>query len=154
MTMYDGQGGEIVLKTRPLTTVDDVKRIVAGYFRVTVQEIESASRRPRFSHPRHVAMALAYKRLRKFGYTCEAIGEAFGGRHYTTVLHACRKFGVSTSGAPRRALMRIAPRRMKPGVMRPCAPPVIKPVREPRVRTVEEMERAFWMREAGFMGAS
>lgn len=142
--------------SRPFENVEDVKRAVAGYFRITVEQLESASRNPRFAHPRQVGMALAYRRLRKLGFTLEAIGSAFGNRHYSTVIFACRKFGMAAN--PDHPAARAATRRERASVpMRPCKPPVLKPaptnVRKAQ-RTPEEIKRAYWMRQAGFTSAA
>lgn len=142
--------------TRPFANVEDVKRAVAGYFRITVEQIEGASRSPRFSHPRQVAMALAYRRLRKLGFTYEAIGSAFGGRHCSTVIFACRKFGMAAN--PDHPAARGATRRERASVpMRPCKPPAPKPaptnIRKEQ-RTPEELKRAYWMRQTGFTRAA
>lgn len=148
----------IALKTQPLKTIDDVKRVVAAYFRVSVRELESASRAPRVAHPRHVAMALAYKRLQKLGATYEAIGTAFGGRHHTSVVFACRKFGIRCDDANPHSAFRGSAKRARAALpMRPCKPPMPRPPALPalkRARTPEEISRRYWMREAGFLGAA
>lgn len=151
--MFDG-AGQIELKAKPFANVEDVKRAVAGYFRLTVKDLESASRKPRYAHPRQVAMALSYKRLRKAGFTYEAIGASFGNRHYSTVISACRKFGIAPDPAASAAAYRgKAARASVP--MRPCKPPVPKPVvRSLPARTPEEITRAYWMRQAGFVRAA
>jgi chromosomal replication initiation ATPase DnaA len=80
------------LRTRPFSSVKEVKRAVAKRFGVTVADLEGACRKRRYAVPRQVAMALAYRRLKKHGYSTSMIGRCFN-RDHTTVLFACRKFG-------------------------------------------------------------
>ena len=153
--MWDGAGTAIVLKSRPFADVEDVKRAVAGYFRITVKQLEGYSRKPCFAHPRQVAMAIARKRLAKHGMSFDAIGAAFGGRHYSTVIFACRKFGIDAN--PDHPAARITARQAKQAVpMRPCRPPQPRPATVARIseRTPEQIKRAYWMRQAGFTSAA
>lgn len=90
----EGTGTEVVLKVKPFRTVRDVKLSIARRFKVTMAELESPCRKRRFAHPRQIAMAIAYKRLKRRGYSAPMIGREFGGRDHTTVLYACRKFGM------------------------------------------------------------
>ena len=146
---------EIELKTRPFNDVEDVKRAVAGYFRITVKQLESYNKSPRFAHPRQVAMALARKRLGNRGWSFDAIGAAFGGRHYSTVIFACRKFGIDAN--PDHPAARMSARQAKQSVpMRPCRPPQPRPapLAIKAERTPEEIKRAYWMRQAGFTRAA
>jgi chromosomal replication initiator protein len=61
---------------------------VADYFKIKVSEMYSKKRVRSLARPRQIAMALA-KDLTSM--SLPEIGEAFGGRDHTTVLHACRK---------------------------------------------------------------
>lgn len=147
----------IETRTKAFTKPDDVIRCVARYFRVTEADIRSTSKKAAISHPRQVGMALAYKRLRKHGYTLMAIGAAFGGRNHATVLFACRKFGIEPDPAHSVRAKRGAAKRARATVpMRPCKPPQPRPLVQPmtRQRTPEEVQRAYWMKQTGFMRAA
>lgn len=87
----------IELKAKPFRSVQDVKRAVAKRYRVTVADLESPSTKRKFTHPRHVAMALAYRRLKPFGYSLPMVAKQFGDRDHTVVLFACRKLGTKGS---------------------------------------------------------
>lgn len=71
-----------------LVTIDNIQRVVAEYYKVKLSELLSKRRSRSIARPRQVAMALA-KELTN--HSLPEIGEAFGGRDHTTVLHACRK---------------------------------------------------------------
>jgi chromosomal replication initiator protein len=69
-------------------SVENIQRIVADYYKIKVSEMYSKKRSRTVARPRQVAMALA-KELTHL--SLPDIGDAFGGRDHTTVLHACRK---------------------------------------------------------------
>ena len=71
-----------------LVTIDNIQRVVSEYYKVKMSELLSKRRSRSIARPRQVAMALA-KELTN--HSLPEIGEAFGGRDHTTVLHACRK---------------------------------------------------------------
>lgn len=71
-----------------LVTIENIQKTVADYYKIRVADLHSASRLRAVSRPRQIAMALA-KELTE--HSLPEIGEAFGGRDHTTVLHACRK---------------------------------------------------------------
>ncbi len=71
-----------------LVTVDNIQKTVAEYYKIRVADILSKRRSRSVARPRQVAMALA-KDLTN--HSLPEIGDAFGGRDHTTVLHACRK---------------------------------------------------------------
>jgi chromosomal replication initiator protein len=68
-------------------TVENIQKTVADYFKLKVADLFSKKRTRQIARPRQVAMWLA-KNLTSQSYP--AIGEAFGGRDHTTVLHAVR----------------------------------------------------------------
>jgi chromosomal replication initiator protein len=68
--------------------VDNIQRTVAEYYKIKVSDLLSKRRSRSVARPRQVAMALA-KELTN--HSLPEIGDAFGGRDHTTVLHACRK---------------------------------------------------------------
>ena len=69
-------------------SIENIQRTVADYYKIKVSEMYSKKRTRNVARPRQVAMALA-KELTQM--SLPDIGEAFGGRDHTTVLHACRK---------------------------------------------------------------
>ena len=71
-----------------LVTIENIQRTVADYYKITINELLSNSRLRILSRPRQIAMALT-KELTAL--SLPEIGEAFGGRDHTTVLHACRR---------------------------------------------------------------
>ncbi|BFI94491.1 MAG: chromosomal replication initiator protein DnaA [Rhodanobacter sp.] len=68
-------------------TVPNIQKMVAEYFNIRLQDLLSARRVRSLARPRQIAMALS-KELTD--HSLPEIGEAFGGRDHTTVLHACR----------------------------------------------------------------
>lgn len=68
--------------------IDAIQRAVAEYYNIKTSDLLSKRRSRTIARPRQVAMALA-KELTD--HSLPEIGEAFGGRDHTTVLHACRK---------------------------------------------------------------
>ncbi|WP_038052398.1 chromosomal replication initiator protein DnaA [Thioalkalivibrio sp. ALJ1] len=71
-----------------LITLDNIQKTVADYYRVKVADLLSTRRSRSIARPRQIAMALA-KELTQ--HSLPEIGQAFGGRDHTTVIHACRK---------------------------------------------------------------
>ncbi len=69
-------------------SIENIQKTVADYYKIKVSEMYSKKRSRNIARPRQVAMALA-KELTQL--SLPDIGEAFGGRDHTTVLHACRK---------------------------------------------------------------
>jgi chromosomal replication initiator protein len=70
-----------------LVTIENIQKTVAEYFKIRVADLLSKRRSRSITRPRQVAMALA-KELTN--HSLPEIGDAFGGRDHTTVLHACR----------------------------------------------------------------
>lgn len=70
-----------------LITMDNIQRTVAEYFKIKLSDLLSKRRSRSVARPRQIAMALS-KELTN--HSLPEIGEAFGGRDHTTVLHACR----------------------------------------------------------------
>ncbi|WP_237059823.1 chromosomal replication initiator protein DnaA [Microbulbifer sediminum] len=71
-----------------LVSIDNIQRVVAEYYKIKVADLLSKRRSRSVARPRQVAMSLA-KELTN--HSLPEIGDAFGGRDHTTVLHACRK---------------------------------------------------------------
>ena len=71
-----------------LVTIDNIQKTVSEYYKIRGSEMLSKKRNRSIARPRQIAMALA-KELTN--HSLPEIGDAFGGRDHTTVLHACRK---------------------------------------------------------------
>jgi chromosomal replication initiator protein len=71
-----------------LVNVDNIQRTVAEYYKIRVADLLANKRTRTVTRPRQMAMALA-KELTN--HSLPEIGEMFGGRDHTTVLHATRK---------------------------------------------------------------
>lgn len=71
-----------------LVTIDNIQKTTAEYYKIKVSDLLSKRRSRSVARPRQIAMALA-KELTN--HSLPEIGDAFGGRDHTTVLHACRK---------------------------------------------------------------
>jgi chromosomal replication initiator protein len=69
-------------------SLDNIKRKVAEYYKIKVADLMSKRRNRSVARPRQVAMALSKELTR---HSLPEIGDAFGGRDHTTVLHGCRK---------------------------------------------------------------
>jgi chromosomal replication initiator protein len=68
--------------------IDNIQKTVADYYKLRMSDLLSKKRNRSLARPRQVAMALS-KELTN--HSLPDIGDAFGGRDHTTVLHACRK---------------------------------------------------------------
>ena len=71
-----------------LVTIENIQKTVADYYQVKVSDLLSKRRSRSIARPRQMAMALA-KELTN--HSLPEIGDLFGGRDHTTVIHACRK---------------------------------------------------------------
>jgi len=71
-----------------MVTIENIQKTVAEYYKIRVADLLSKRRSRSVARPRQMAMALA-KELTN--HSLPEIGDAFGGRDHTTVLHACRK---------------------------------------------------------------
>ncbi len=69
-------------------SIDNIQRTSAEYYKIKVADLMSKRRSRSVARPRQMAMALA-KELTN--HSLPEIGDAFGGRDHTTVLHACKK---------------------------------------------------------------
>lgn len=68
-------------------SVENIQKTVADFYKIKIADMHSKKRTRDIARPRQIAMALT-KELTQM--SLPAIGEAFGGRDHTTVLHACR----------------------------------------------------------------
>lgn len=71
-----------------LVTIENIQKTVAEYYKIRMADLLSKRRNRSIARPRQVAMSLA-KELTN--HSLPEIGDAFGGRDHTTVLHACKK---------------------------------------------------------------
>ena len=69
-------------------SIENIQRVVAEYYKIKISDLLSKRRSRSVARPRQVAMSIA-KELTN--HSLPEIGDAFGGRDHTTVLHACRK---------------------------------------------------------------
>ena len=74
-----------------LITIENIQKTVAEYFKIRIADLHSKRRSRSITRPRQIAMSLA-KELTS--HSLPEIGDAFGGRDHTTVLHACRRVAL------------------------------------------------------------
>jgi len=96
MSKFTGHQIDIVLAKEALKdliavrgrqiTIENIQKTVADYFKIKVAEMYSKKRSRNFARPRQIAMMLARELT---NHSFPEIGEAFGSRHHTTVMHAC-----------------------------------------------------------------
>ena len=71
-----------------LVTIENIQKTVAEYFKIRVADLLSKRRSRSITRPRQMAMALS-KELTN--HSLPEIGDAYGGRDHTTVMHACKR---------------------------------------------------------------
>jgi len=74
-----------------LVSIENIQKTVADYFKIRVGDLLSKRRSRSVARPRQIGMALA-KELTN--HSLPEIGDAFGGRDHTTVLHGCRRIAA------------------------------------------------------------
>lgn len=79
---------DLITLQEKLVTVDNIQKTVAEYYKLKITDILSKRRSRSIARPRQIAMCLSKELTNK---SLPEIGEAFGGKDHTTVLHACRK---------------------------------------------------------------
>ncbi len=79
---------DFVKRTPRTPTIQDIQKLVAEYFHLTLEQLKSEKRSSQIVLPRQVAIYLCRELT---GKSLSEIGRAHGGRDHTTVLHACRK---------------------------------------------------------------
>lgn len=77
--------------------VENIQKTVADFYKIKVADMYSKKRPASIARPRQIAMFLAKEMTKK---SLPEIGELFGGRDHTTVLHAVRKIGAERSTNP------------------------------------------------------
>lgn len=78
-------------------TMENIQKTVADYYKIKVAEMYSKKRTRNFARPRQIAMALSRELT---NHSFPEIGEAFGGRHHTTVMHACDEIDLLRKNDP------------------------------------------------------
>lgn len=75
-------------ENRSLWTIDAIQKAVADYYQIQLADLKGQRRMKMLAYPRQVAMYLCKKHLKA---SFPEIGQKFGGKDHTTVIHACRK---------------------------------------------------------------
>lgn len=78
-------------------TIASIKKAVAKYYGITIKDMDSAKRNRSLAFPRQIAMYLSKEMT---DHSLPQIGDAFGGRDHTTVLHACKKITAELETDP------------------------------------------------------
>ncbi|MBN1823875.1 MAG: chromosomal replication initiator protein DnaA [Endomicrobiales bacterium] len=79
-------------------TIEKIQKVVAKHFNLEVKDMKSKRRTDAVAFPRQIAMYLARTLTDEF--STNEIGEAFGGKDHTTVMHACNKIKTKMSSDP------------------------------------------------------
>ena len=79
---------DLISLQEKMVTIENIQKAVAEYYKIRIADLLSARRSRSITRPRQLAMALS-KELTS--HSLPEIGDAFGGRDHTTVLHACKK---------------------------------------------------------------
>jgi chromosomal replication initiator protein len=89
---------DLIVFQEKQVTINNIQKRVAEYFNIRVSDLLSKKRNRNIARPRQIAMALA-KELTNM--SLPDIGDAFGGRDHTTVIHACRKVAELMQSDPK-----------------------------------------------------
>lgn len=79
---------DLIASTSRTASIENIQKTVADYYKLKVADMHSQKRTRNLARPRQIAMALAKELTNQ---SLPEIGESFGGRDHTTVIHACRK---------------------------------------------------------------
>ncbi len=79
---------ELLAAQEKQVSIENIQKTVASYFKISIADMLSSRRTRSITRPRQMAMSLCKQLTR---HSLPEIGNAFGGRDHTTVLHACRK---------------------------------------------------------------
>ncbi|MCC6758030.1 MAG: chromosomal replication initiator protein DnaA [Candidatus Omnitrophica bacterium] len=85
---------DMVKETVKIISVEMIQKEVADYYNISVTELKAKKRNKNILQPRQVAMYLS-RQLTKL--SLPEIGQAFGGKDHTTVLHSCKKMAQDVS---------------------------------------------------------
>lgn len=86
---------DLFLEDKNKISVDFIQKKVAEYFDVRLSDMKSKNRSQAVTYPRQIAMYLSRGLT---NYSLPEIGEFFGGRDHTTVIHACEKINEKIKG--------------------------------------------------------
>lgn len=78
----------IIREVENRCTIEAIQKVVASYYSIKVTDMKSARRMKHLAYPRQIAMFLCKKHVKS---SFPEIGQKFGGKDHTTVMHACRK---------------------------------------------------------------
>lgn len=81
----------------PTLTIEAIQQMVANHFQLKISDLKSARRHKNLSHPRQIAMYLCKKHIKS---SYPEIGQKFGGKDHTTVIHAFQKIEGTLSLDP------------------------------------------------------
>ena len=79
---------DLIASTSRMVSVENIQKTDADFYKIKVADMFSKKRTRNLARPRQIAMALAKELTNQ---SLPEIGESFGGRDHTTVIHACRK---------------------------------------------------------------
>ena len=79
---------DLIASTSRIVSIENIQKTVADFYKIKVADMYSKKRTRNLARPRQIAMALAKEITNQ---SLPEIGESFGGRDHTTVIHACRK---------------------------------------------------------------
>jgi chromosomal replication initiator protein len=82
---------DLIKEDRRRCSIENVQKLVADYYQIKIPEIKSARRMKHLAFPRQIAMYLCKKHVKS---SYPEIGQKFGGKDHTTVIHACRKIAA------------------------------------------------------------
>ncbi|HPQ80809.1 MAG TPA: chromosomal replication initiator protein DnaA [bacterium] len=80
--------GDMIREKENICTIESVQKVVADFYKINVSDMKSPRRLKSLAHPRQVAMYLCKKHVHS---SFPEIGNKFGGKDHTTVMHACKK---------------------------------------------------------------
>lgn len=79
---------DLIASQEKMISIDNIQKTVCEYYSIKINDLKSSSRKRSITRPRQIAMTLAKKLT---NHSLPEIGEAFGGRDHTTVIHATRQ---------------------------------------------------------------
>ncbi len=79
---------DLIASTSRMVSIENIQKTVADFYKIKVADMFSKKRTRNLARPRQIAMALSKELTNQ---SLPEIGESFGGRDHTTVIHACRK---------------------------------------------------------------
>lgn len=89
---------DMVIEKKKIITVDQIQRVVAQYFDIRISDMKTKSRVHSITYPRQIAMFLSKKFT---DHSLNEIGNFFGGKDHTTILHACKKIKKEIKNKPK-----------------------------------------------------